>query len=231
MPARSLRTTRIRRGSASSDAGAIGAAGDAGAREAIGSIDAAASDAALVERARTGDRWAAEALYRRHAGDALRLAMFLLGRRSDAEDAVQDAFVAALGKLSSLREPAAFPRWLSRIVANAANGRLRRRRLLGWLGLDGGDHDVTLERHAAPGITADQRAELVWLDVALRAMPDRERIPWLLRHVEGWELLDIARILDISLATVKRRLQAAQDRLTARISGPLDLLGDAEGQP
>jgi RNA polymerase sigma-70 factor (ECF subfamily) len=201
---------------------------------AIQAIDAAASDAALVERARTGDRWAAEALYRRHAGDAMRLAMFLLGRRSDAEDAVQDAFVAALGKLANLREPAAFARWLMRIVANAARARLRHRRLLSWLGLDGGgDDDVALERHAAPGVTAEHRAELAWLDGALRAMPDRERLPWVLRHVEGWELHDIARALGISLATVKRRLRAARARVTAWIGGELDVLprGDDDDDP
>jgi RNA polymerase sigma-70 factor (ECF subfamily) len=183
----------------------------------IPAIEATVDDAVLVERARTGDRWAAEALYRRHAGDALRLAMFLLGRRSDAEDAVQDAFVAALGKLGGLRDPAAFARWLMRIVANAARGRLRRRRLLSWLGLDGGDPDVTLERYAAPGVTAEQRAELAWLDRALGEMPDRERIPWLLRHVEGWDLPDIARTLGCSLATVKRRLADARGRVKARI--------------
>jgi RNA polymerase sigma-70 factor (ECF subfamily) len=55
-------------------------------------------------------------------------------------------------------------------------------------------------------------------------MPDRERIPWLLRHVEGFELRDIARTLGISLATVKRRLVAAHDRLSERIDAPLAVI-------
>jgi RNA polymerase sigma-70 factor (ECF subfamily) len=178
--------------------------------------EVAASDAELVERARGGDRAAAEELYRRHVAAALRLAMFLLRRRADAEDAVQDAFVSALTKLARLRDPAAFGGWLARIVTNSARGRLRRRRLLGWLGLDGGDDDATLDRLAAPGITAEQRAELAWLDRALRTLPDGERLAWTLRHVEGWELREIATALRISLATTKRRIAAAAARVGDR---------------
>jgi len=193
----------------------------------VEAIDVAASDAVLVARARTGDRWAGEALYRRHVGEALRLALFLLRRRADAEDAVQDAFVTALAKLDTLREPAAFAGWLARIVANQARGKLRRRRLLAWLGLDGAADDVTLEHHAAPGVTPEQRVELAWLDRALRELPEAERVAWLLRYVEGWELHDIARTLKVSLATAKRRLLAARRRLDTRIGGP-DPLVDEE---
>src|SRR5688500_18267779 len=68
-------------------------------------LDLAPPDEELVRRARGGDGWASEALYRRHVAGVMRLATLLLRRRADAEDAVQDAFVTALTKLDHLREP------------------------------------------------------------------------------------------------------------------------------
>lgn len=191
----------------------------------VPAIEVAAGDAELVARALDGDRWASEALYRRHVGDALRLAQFLLRRRADAEDAVQDAFVSALGKLDRLRDPAAFGGWLARIVANAARGKLRKRKLLGWLGLDRGEDD-SLEQLAAPHLSATERTELAWLDRELRALPDGERIAWTLRHVEGWELAEIASALGLSLATTKRRIAAARARLDEKIG----ILADHGGE-
>jgi RNA polymerase sigma-70 factor (ECF subfamily) len=170
-------------------------------------------DEELVRRARAGDRWAAEALYRRHVGDVSRIATLLLRRHADAEDAVQDAFVSALSKLERLREPAAFGGWVARIVANGARGRLRRRRVLGWFAIDRAEDDASLDQIAAPGATPEQRAELALLDRALQTLSHAERTAWTLRHVEGWSLAEIADALGVSLATAKRRLQAAQQRV------------------
>jgi RNA polymerase sigma-70 factor (ECF subfamily) len=175
--------------------------------------DLGPGDAELVRRALGGDRWAMEALYRRHVGDAARVATVLLRHRADAEDVVQDAFAAAFGRLAALRDPSAFGGWLARIVANEAKSRLRRRRFLGMLGLDRGDDEAALDRLAAPGASAEELAELAHLDRALRRLGAGERMAWVLRYVEGWRLAEIAEALEVSLATVKRRIAAAQAQL------------------
>jgi RNA polymerase sigma-70 factor (ECF subfamily) len=176
-------------------------------------LDLAPADEELVCRARGGDGWASEALYRRHVAGVMRLATLLLRRRADAEDAVQDAFVIALTRLDSLREPAAFGAWVARIAANCARDQLRRRRVLGWFGIDRRDDDAGLEQLAAADASPEQRAELALLDRALAAMPHGERVAWTLRFVEGWPLAEIAEALGVSLATTKRRLAAAQEKL------------------
>jgi RNA polymerase sigma-70 factor (ECF subfamily) len=176
-------------------------------------LDLAPEDDELVRRARAGDRWAAEALYRRHVADVARIATLLLRRHADAEDAVQDAFVSALTRLDRLREPSAFGGWVARIVANGARNRLRRRRVMGWFGFDRGEDDAGLDQIAATGASPEQRAELALLDRALAALPPQERLAWTLRFVEEWPLGEIAAALGVSLATVKRRLEAAQERM------------------
>ncbi len=96
------------------------------------------SDADLVLRARGGDRWAGEELFQRHVGAVMATAMRLLGDRAAADDVVQDSFASALEKLSSLRDPPAFHRWILQIAVSQVHRRFRRQRFLSQLGLDSG---------------------------------------------------------------------------------------------
>ncbi|MEM1416275.1 MAG: sigma-70 family RNA polymerase sigma factor [Myxococcota bacterium] len=158
-------------------------------------------DATLVRRARAGDEGAADTLYRRHVGLAMQTALRLLRNRAEAEDAVQESFLVAYGKLHQLHEPAAFKGWLVRIVVSKVHRRLRRQRIEP---LDG------LEREARSDASAAVRAELRLLDEALSALEPEERIAWTLRYVLGHKVKDVAASTGCSLSTTKRRLEAAQ---------------------
>jgi RNA polymerase sigma-70 factor (ECF subfamily) len=81
----------------------------------------------LVRRAIDGDREAFSDLAAAHWRRLLALARSIVADL-EAEDVVQDAMIKAWSKLGSLRDPKAFPAWLTRIVANAAVARARRRR-------------------------------------------------------------------------------------------------------
>ena len=65
-----------------------------------------------------GNADAFEPLVRRYQNAAFAVAMGFLRDRTDAEDVVQDAFVAAYCKLSQLKDPAVFGSWFHRIVVN-----------------------------------------------------------------------------------------------------------------
>ena len=91
-------------------------------------IEPQETDAELVLRARRGDRWAEEALYRRHVHAVTRVTMRLLSRSTEAEDVVQDAFVIAFADLNKLRDEAVFGGWLLRIAVRQVHRRYRRRR-------------------------------------------------------------------------------------------------------
>jgi RNA polymerase sigma-70 factor (ECF subfamily) len=166
-------------------------------------------DEMLVAAIRRGDRAAEERLYRRHAGAILSLATRLLHSREDAMDVMQDAFVTAFESLADLREPAAFRPWLQRVTVRLVHRRFRRRKLLQLLGLlDGGD-GVALDALADPSTSPEARAELRWLDQRLRTVSDHERAAWMLRHIEGFALDEVAEACGCSLATAKRRIAAA----------------------
>ena len=178
------------------------------------------SDAELVDRAKRGDRWCREVLYRRHADYLLGLATRLLGNRGDAEEIVQDGFIAAFEQLATLRDVGALRAWLGQIVVNLVRHRLRRLRLLRLLGLDRGADDATLEALAAPGLHPEACAELALLDRVLARLRPDLRIAWMLRHVEGLDLTEAAAACGCSLATIKRRLGDADAVVRAHTSRP-----------
>ncbi len=177
------------------------------------------SDAELVSEALAGKGWAEEMLYRRHVHAVSQTVASLLGRMHEHEDVVQDAFVEALTDLARLREPAAFRGWLLRIAVHKCHRRFRRRRLLRTLGLDRGADDATFERLAAPSVSAEERSELARVDRALQPLPERERTAWILRHVHGHELTEVAELTGVSLATIKRVLGRAQERVAEHVGG------------
>ena len=182
-------------------------------------VTAAARDAELVARARNRERAAEELLYRAHVASVSALAMRLLGRANDAEDVVQDAFITAFSRIGQLREGGSFRAWLLRITVHEVHRRYRRRKLLRALGLDRGTDDATLVALGAPNLESEQRAELAALDQALSQLPARERIVWMLRHVEGNELTEIASACEASLATIKRWLARADAHVAAHVAG------------
>jgi RNA polymerase sigma-70 factor (ECF subfamily) len=172
--------------------------------------------AELVQRARQGDRWAEEALYRRHVGSLTGVVTRLLASRQDAEDVVQDTFVTAFEKIGQLREPEAFGAWLLQIGVRHVSARFRKRALLRILGVSTAP-DALLGQLASPATPPDVRAELALLDGALQQLPARARIPWMLRHVEERDLAEVARLCQCSLATVKRRIASAEIEVRAHL--------------
>lgn len=167
-------------------------------------------DEALVRRALEGDAWAKEAIYRRHVHRVMGVATRLLRNRNDAEDVVQDTFVVGFRDLAALREPSRVGSWLVGSAVHRIQKLFRRRRLQRLLGLDRSLDEETLADQAHADASQEARAELGRLDVALRAASDDDRATWVLRHLFGYSLPEVASLTRCSLATVNRRVGRAQ---------------------
>jgi RNA polymerase sigma-70 factor (ECF subfamily) len=172
---------------------------------------AAPVDPERIARARSGDGSAFEALVEARVGPMMRTAMAILGREDEARDAVQDALVTAWQELASLRDPAAFDAWLTRILVNRCRRGLRR---LGIARL----HEVPIDlvgEADRPG--SSDVAEAVTDRGALERAFDRlsvdERTILVLHHLDGRSLASIAQILRIPEGTAKSRLFAARREL------------------
>ena len=168
-------------------------------------------DGALVQASREGQAWAQETLFKRYVRVALGQAWRLIPTE-DPEDLAQDALVHALTNLNRLEEPQAFAAWLSSIVVRLAMSRLRKKHLLSRIGLGKGEHIDP--DGMTTGLSGDARVELREVYAILAGLPPEERVALVLRRVEGMELKEVAEAMDLSLATVKRRLVAAEARLS-----------------
>lgn len=172
---------------------------------------------ALVARALVGDRDAESLLYRRYASGVLATALRLLRSHSAAEDVVQDSFVIGFARLAQLKTAGQFRPWLLSIVVSQARKRLRRERLLQWVGLDA-VADAPLHQQALGSASVEARGELAVLDAMLKQLPLAHRLAWTLRYVEGEKLDDVALAMGKSLATTKRYLSAAEERIAAHVA-------------
>lgn len=183
------------------------------------------SDFDLVRRVReSGDAAAFELIMRRHNQRLYRLARGILRNASDAEDIVQETYVTAFGKLASFVGPDGFPSWLARIAINYAYRRLERR---GKVVLfedyttarraDGDPVDDPLSalvsEEPTPHMAAETRELRGLLERSIDALPPEFRVVFVLAHVEGCSIREIADILSLNEQTVKTRAHRARQRL------------------
>lgn len=177
------------------------------------------ADEDLVLQARSGSKWAQEALYLKHVDRIVGFSLCLVQNRADAEDAVQETFLQAFRDLKALRNPKAFQPWLMRIAVNRANRCFSRRRIKRLFHLSLPEEDFALESHMTDGAPQEQYSELRLLNVAIRAMVEEERVCWILRYLEGYKIGEIAKLVSMSPATVKRRIGAAELEVEKHFNG------------
>ena len=146
---------------------------------------------------------------------AYRLAGLLLGDHAEAEDATQDALLRAWHRRHSLRDPAQFQAWFDRILVNACRDRLRRRRSVRFIALEGaGD----------PAGSGDPFRSVVDRDEVLRLvarLDDDERLVVILRFWADLTLADIAERTGWPLGTVKSRLHRALGHMSVGLKAPI----------
>src|SRR5262249_34570798 len=158
-------------------------------------------------------------IMRRNNCRLFRTARGIVGSDWEAEEVVQDAYVAAFRALAGFRGDAALATWLTRIVVNEANGRLRRRRESVSLGEldDIPMGDIIQFPGAAQASNPERQAALEqirgMLEGAIDALPQPFRAVFVLREVEGLSIQETAEVLAIPPETVKTRLHRARTRL------------------
>ena len=182
-------------------------------------VDDAAAETALVRAAMRGDAQANEQLFHACAPDLVRWVSRVVLGSDDAQDNAQDAFVTAFSQLKSLQQPESFRGWLRTIALTHVRRRFRKQRLLRRLGFS--DVEPTeVEAMVSDDAPPEAVAELKQVASLLRRLPTDEALALVLRRVEGYRLEEIAQQLDLSLATVKRRLAAAEAHFAALQEAP-----------
>jgi RNA polymerase sigma-70 factor (ECF subfamily) len=170
--------------------------------------------ARLITLCRDGDESAVETLVSTFQKPTYRLALSILEDPSEAEEAAQDALLAALGALDSYRGEASFNTWLHTITVNVCRSRIRKRQT--WERLKN-----TLQSFFHTGGEAPPHPEEVAIhnesDAALwravHGLNEKHRLPVILRYYHDCSIAEIAQILGVNEGTIHSRLSIARDRL------------------
>lgn len=172
----------------------------------------------LVEAAQNGDREAFAALVEAHGKNLFGVAYRLTRRRQDAEEVVQESFLRAHRRLRSFRGRSSFRTWLHRIAVRCAYDLIRyeRRRRHADLGIDPPldpspsvlESDLPTPERAATSAEIQRR-----LNAALLRLTPKERTAFVLRHVEGFSIEEIAHCIGSSRGAAKQAVFRATGKL------------------
>jgi RNA polymerase sigma-70 factor (ECF subfamily) len=183
-------------------------------------------DISIARRIAAGDRVSFEALMRRHNRRLYRLARAALRDDAEAEDALQEAYLAAYRGIGQFRGDASLSTWLSRMVVNECLGRLRKsaRRHNVVPMVAGEDMDTMASDDRDFPDKALVRTQMrALLERKLDELPEDFRTVFVLRAVEELSVEETAASLDIPEATVRSRHFRARGLLRESLARDIDV--------
>lgn len=187
-----------------------------------------ADEAALIEALLAGDKHACAGMVKQHGSQMYSVALRIMGDADEAEEAVQEAFISACGKMTSFEGRSKLSTWLYRITTNAALMRLRKHRA-DVVSLDEprmSDEGELLPRQLGDWTIDPSRQALSQelrqvMEEAVESLPPSLRAAFVLRDIHGLSTQEAAEALEISETALKVRLHRARLALRERLAGYL----------
>lgn len=171
-------------------------------------------DDLLITRFQAGDEDAFRVLLERYT-ERIRNLVFSIFHDTDLiDDIAQDVFIKAYRALPRFRFDASFYTWLYRITVNHCRDIMRKQKLRKTLSLHAllevRDRDLTARTAVQPDEGAETRE---WIQRGLQTLPEKYRIPVVLKDMEGCSYEEMAEIMQCELGTVKSRLSRGRSML------------------
>lgn len=192
-------------------------------------------DHELVRRALDGDTGSFDLLVEKYMSRSYWIALRMVNDPGEAEDILQDAFLKAYQGLKGFRGEAGFFTWFCRILIHQCQDHLRKKRFRSrfhFLFQREGEEDdeKNIEEEYAdphwsssPEKVMEQAESSHLIQEALSDLPVRQRRVFILRHLQGLRIREIAKTLGISEGTIKIHLFRAVQSLRKRLG---ETLGD-----
>ena len=176
----------------------------------------------LIERARSGDTGAYDALVSQYLRRVLSIAWGIVRNAHDAEDLAQETFVKAYQSLGRFRAEQPFGPWVYRIVTNLSLDVLKHRRRVRQETIS--DVEPAARRDSAD-LQATSNEIGRRIDAALEELPEMQRIVARLYLVEQFEHAEIALMMGLSEGTVRSHLSLGRKKLKEKLA---DLYGGSD---
>ena len=172
-------------------------------------------EALIIEKVLNGDIELFEILMRRYNELLFRTIRSYIDLECDVEDVMQDTYIKAFEKLYQFKNDAMFSTWLIRIGINEALQRKRKAPKLKTIALQ--QDDTVLQIEDKNIMNPEHRTmykESSWfMEKAIDTLPEKYKIVYMLKEVEGLAITEISKCLDLSNSNVKVRLHRARTML------------------
>ena len=183
------------------------------------------SDHELVDAAKGGDEEAFGAIMARYRAPITNFLFRFLNDYEEAVDLAQETFVRVYFALDRYHTEYAFSTYIYKIASNLAISELRRRkrrRLVSLTGLFSGEDDADVEYQPAderilPEAELIERERNATISRAIASLPDKYRLPIVLRDIEDCSYEEVAAILELGLGTTKSRISRARALLKTKL--------------
>lgn len=187
-------------------------------------------EAEFLERLKTGDAQAFDALVVRYSADVYAFLIRLTEDREEARDLTQETFLRAFKSVKNFRGDADLKTWLFRIAINESRNRFRwwkRRKSNVTVSLDAENPltETPLSETLSSGSAANPETETLRrerekaLRQALLELSENFREAVILRDIEGFTYEEIAVALDANVGTVKSRIARGREELRKKLNG------------
>lgn len=183
------------------------------------------SDHELVDATRNGDESAFAEIMARYRNPLTNYLYRFLNDYEEAVDLAQETFVRVYFALDRYHTQFAFSTYIYRIATNLAISEIRRRKrrkLLSLTGLFQGEDDSEVEFQPTDGkmladdeLVEDERSQMI--GKAIAALPEKYRVPVILRDVQGKSYDEVAEIMELGLGTTKSRISRGRALLKEKL--------------
>ncbi len=173
----------------------------------------------IIEKVLNGEVELFEILMRRYNELLYRTLRSYITIEADVEDTLQDTYIKAYEKLYQFKNEALFSTWLIRIGINEALQRKRKSPKYKIVALEQDEHVLQIEDQNImnPERSTNYKESSRFMEKALDTLPEKYKIVFMLREVEGLGITEISECLDISISNVKVRLHRARTMLKEAI--------------
>ncbi len=165
----------------------------------------------LIGKCKKGRAESQKELYGRFAPAMYGLCLQYANNEEDAQDILQDGFIKVFTKLDQVKNPAAFPGWIRRIMINTALEKYRSQVILERVDEMKPDGNQVVEGGIFSDLTCEELVELI------RDLSPKYRMVFNLYAIEGYSHQEIAELLGISEGTSKSNLSRARGILQEKI--------------
>jgi len=171
----------------------------------------------IIPRIIKGDQTAFRELVRFYQHQAFTLTFRILGDEDEAKDAVQEGFIKIWQHIGTYHPGNKFSSWMNRIMSNCAIDRYRKIRQMKEVKMENYSEIIEKIVDSGPDLKMDNKEIAQIIRLMASALPEKQRLVFILRDIQGMDSSEVQEVLGLSDTTVKSNLHHARRSIRNKI--------------